>query len=138
LKSLYREVAKRIHPDLSSDPEDRMKRQQLMAEANEAYQMGDFARLKRILEEYESSPEAVPGEGVGAELVRVIRKITQVRRRLSEIEQEIQKLTASDLAKLKVKTEESARRGRDLLMEMAEQVDRQIAAARQQASRMST
>jgi hypothetical protein len=138
LKSLYREVAKRIHPDLSFDPEDRKKRQRLMAEANEAYGMGDIARLKRILEEYESSPEAVPGEGVGAELVRVIRKITQARRRLLEIEQEIQKLAASDLAKLKVKTEESAKRGRDLLVEMAEQVDRQIAAARQQASRMST
>ena len=46
MKRLYREVAKRIHPDLTSDRADRAKRQQLMAEANEAYERGDEARLQ--------------------------------------------------------------------------------------------
>ena len=40
LKRLYREVAKRIHPDLTSDDADRVKRQELMAEANRAYELG--------------------------------------------------------------------------------------------------
>jgi hypothetical protein len=133
LKSLYRQVAKQVHPDLSSDPEDRKLRQRFMAEANRAYESGDVGRLKRILEEYESCPEAVYGEGVGADLVRIIRKITQVRRRLTEIEQEIQELVGSELAKLKVKAEEYEKQGRDLLAEIAEQVDRHIAAARQRA-----
>jgi hypothetical protein len=137
LKTLYRQVAKRVHPDLSSDPLDRKLRQRLMAEANRAYEMGDVARLKRILEEYDSCPESVQGEGVGAELVRVIRKITQVKRRLAEIEQEIQQLVDSELAKLRVKAEEYENRGRDLLAEVADQINRQIADARQRVVSVS-
>jgi CII-binding regulator of phage lambda lysogenization HflD len=138
LKSLYREVAKRVHPDLSTDPEDRKLRQRLMAEANRVYERGDLDGLKRILDEYESCPEAVLGEGVGAELVRVIRKITQVKRRLSEIEAEVKQLIGSDLAKLKAKAEEYGKLGRDLLAEMAQQVERDIAAARERLRTVST
>src|ERR1039457_2068171 len=75
LRSLFREVAKRVHPDLATDEADRQKREQLMAEANAAYQKGNAAALKRILEEYESSPESVKGAGVAADLVRAIRQI---------------------------------------------------------------
>lgn len=137
LKSLYRQVAKMVHPDLSFDAEDRKLRQRLMAEANRAYEMGDVDRLKRILEEYGSCPEAVRGEGVGADLVRVIRKITQAKRRLAEIEDELKQLLGTELAKLKTKAEECEKLGRDLLAEMAEQIDRQILAARQRAISIS-
>jgi hypothetical protein len=43
LKALFREVAKRVHPDLATDEVDRRRRGQLMAEANAAYQRGDAA-----------------------------------------------------------------------------------------------
>ena len=85
MKRIYRDVAKRIHPDLTSDREDWATRQQLMARANEAYERGDEPALAKILNEYESSPEAFQGDGPGAELIRVIRRISQVRGRLAEI-----------------------------------------------------
>ena len=103
-----------------------------MSEANRAYEMGDVAWLRRILEEYETSPETVKGDGTGADLVRVIRKITQVKRRLSEINQEVQRVSDSEIAKLRAKSEQYLQRGHDLLAEMAENVERQIAAARQE------
>ncbi len=53
MKRLYREVAKRVHPDLTSDRADRAKRQQLMAEANEAYERGDETKLRKIFTEYD-------------------------------------------------------------------------------------
>jgi hypothetical protein len=130
MKRLYRDVAKRIHPDLTSDREDRVKRQQLMAEANEAYERGDETRLTKILTEYECSPEAVQGEGPGAELVRVIRRISQARSRLAEIEAEMQEALRSDLHQLKSHLDEAKKHGRDVLKEMIEKVDDQIAQAK--------
>lgn len=130
MKRLYREVAKRIHPDLTSDRKDRAKRQQLMAEANEAYERGDEARLNKIFTEYEWSPDAVQGEGPGAELIRVIRRISQARGRLAEIEAELQELLRSDLYQLKVRVDEAQSHGRDVLQEMISKVDDQIAQAK--------
>ena len=133
LKKLYREVAKRIHPDLATDEEERIRRQQLMAEANQAYEEGDEERLEAILREWESSPESVKGEGHGVELVRVIRKIAQVEERLRTIEVEIAQLKESDLYQLKTKVEKAEKVGQDLLAEMAKQLDQQIADARKRS-----
>ena len=60
-----------------------------MAEVNLAYENGDEAKLGSILADWESSRDTVEGEGVGTELIRVIRKIAQIQRRLTEIELEI-------------------------------------------------
>jgi hypothetical protein len=130
LKRLYREVAKRIHPDLTSDRDDRAKRQQLMAEANEAYEGGNEEQLAKILNEYECSPEAVRGDGPGAELIRVIRRISQARSRLAEMEAETQELLRSDLYQLKSRVDEAEAHGRDVLAEMIAKVDEQIADAK--------
>ena len=135
MKRLYREVAKRIHPDLTSDRKDRSKRQHLMAEANRAYERGDQERLVKILTEYEHSPEAVEGEGPGAELIRVIRRVSQARSRLAEIEAEMQELLRSDLHQLKLRVDEAEKGGHDILKQMIAKVDQQIAAAQQALER---
>ncbi len=138
LKNLYREVAKRIHPDLATDSGDRDRRQQLMADANNAYEAGDEVRLRAIVEEYESSPESVTGEGTVVELVRVIRKIAQARKRLVQIEREVQELQESELFTLKAKVDRAAGAGRDLLAEMAEDLNAQIAISRERLKNLST
>ena len=119
LKSLYRAVAKTVHPDLTSDPEDRVRREKLMADANRAYERGDEAMLRRILDEYESGPEGVQGSGVAADLVRVIRKITQARNRLVAIEESSSLLQKSGMAELMTKSLDYTKLGRDLLAELA-------------------
>ena len=129
LKKLYREVAKCIHPDLATDEKERSRRQQLMVDANRAYEEGDEAKLRTILAEWESSPESVEGEGTAAELVRVIRKIAQVEKRLRVIETEITQLEESDLYQLKTKVEAAENEGRDLLTEMASRVEEEITSA---------
>lgn len=130
LKKLYREVAKCIHPDLATDEDDRVRRQRFMAEANQAYEDGDESRLREILREWESSPEAVKGDGIGAELVRVIRKIAQIQGRLQAIESILAQLRSSDLNRLKTEVENAETEGRDLLAEMASSLNQQIADAK--------
>jgi len=130
LKKLYRELAKRVHPDLATDDKDRARRTKFMAEINVAYQNGDAARLQALFNEWEGSPEAVKGDGIGAELVRIIRKIAQARERLNTIETKIQQLHESDLYKLMMKVHEAEQEGRDLLAEMAAKLKTQIEDAR--------
>jgi hypothetical protein len=137
LKKLYREVAKSIHPDLATDEVERLHRQKLMAEANQAYADGDEARLQAILREWETSPESVKGEGTGAELIRVIRKIAQVEERLRVIEAEMKELQESDLYQLKTQVEEAEVEGRDLLAELAAQVRERVAQAKKRLSAMT-
>lgn len=127
LKRMYREAAKRIHPDLTADASDRARRQDLMAEVNQAYQQGDEPAIAKILDVYESSPEAVQGDGTGAELVRVIRKLSLMNNRFGEIEEEMQLLLNSDLYLLRVQVDEAQEQHRDLLSEMADKVQQRIA-----------
>jgi hypothetical protein len=131
-KSLFREVAKRIHPDLAKDSADRDLRTRLMAEANRAYRAGDADALRRILDEYDESPDAVPGEGVAAELIRVIRQITQARERVARIEQELATLRKSEIAQLAQDDENAKQEGRDLLAELAADVRERIQLAMQE------
>ena len=61
LKKLYRDVARHLHPDLATDEEDRVRRHGFMADVNQAYEEEDESRLRAILLEWESNPEAVEG-----------------------------------------------------------------------------
>jgi len=130
LKRLFREVAKCIHPDLATNDADRTHRQILMAEANRAYEEGDEAKLWAILYDWKTSPDSIAGEGVGPELIRVIRKISQIRRRLAEIETERQQLCSSDIYQLWVKQKEAEEHGQDVLTEIAMGVEMEIDAVR--------
>jgi len=126
LKRMYREAAKRIHPDLATDAADRERRTRFMAEANRAYEAGDGESLKRILDEYEAGAEPVPGEGIGAELIRIIRQISLAKARLSAIEQDLATLRDSEIALLKKQADEMQQEGRDLLAELAVAVRKQL------------
>jgi hypothetical protein len=73
-----------------------------MAAANRAYEAGDAEAIQRILDEYEDGAEAVKGEGIGAELIRIIRQISTAKTRVSAIEQELAALRQGEIALLKL------------------------------------
>jgi hypothetical protein len=130
LKRLFREAAKRIHPDFAKDFADLERRTRFMADANRAYEAGDAEALQRILDEYQDGAEAVEGEGIGAELIRIIRQISQAKERLSAIEKELAALRQSEIALLKTQAEKQEQEGRDLLAELAASVKEQIEKAK--------
>lgn len=129
LKKLYRQVAKAVHPDFAVDDEDRGLRERLMAEANAAYEVGDAERLRALLDDWRTRPEAVSGDGVGVKLVRGIRAIAAVEARLAELAAEIASCAEGSLAVLHAEALEAQAEGRDLLQEMAGEVERRATAA---------
>ena len=131
LKKLYREAAKRVHPDTATDETDRARRERLMKEVNAAYAAGDEDALRRIIVGLENSPEAVQGLGVGADLIRVLRQLRLIRDRLTAITIELAALAETDIALLKAKTDIASSQGLDLLAEMEADVRGRISAARQ-------
>lgn len=130
LKTVYREAARRIHPDFATDAADRERRTRFMAEANRAYETGDAEAIQRVLDEYAEGAETVVGDGIGAELIRIIRQISAAKARVAAIEQELATLRGSEIARLKKQTEDAEQEGRDLLSELAANVREQIELAR--------
>jgi hypothetical protein len=132
LRELYRNAAKRLHPDLARDDADRKIRERLMTEANLAYERGDEAGLRSILEDYDSSPDTVLGTDIAAELVRAIRRISLVRKSIQKIEAELDELKSSELSTLRNLVEDGKRNGKDVLGEMVDRLKQQVEAKREQ------
>lgn len=129
IKQLYRDIAKQIHPDLATDPEERRRREALMAEVNRAYSAGDVERLQTLFQNWRESPESVQGDDTAAQLERTLRKIAQSQTRLLSIEEQIQNLEKTDLHVLLQKQQQVEKLGRNLLNEMANQLEHQIQTA---------
>ena len=94
LRRLHHDLARAFHPDLVTDPERAVLREQLMTEANLAYHEGDLGRLEvleRALDRDENGDAA---------------------RQLAE-------LARSPIAQLREQAEYAARHDRDLLAELA-------------------
>jgi phage shock protein A len=117
---------------MAIDEADRTRRERLMKEVNRAYTAGDEDTLRHILADIQASPEAVQGSGIGADLIRVLRQLKQVRNRLAAIEMEVASLSETDLAKLKAKADLAASQGQDLFAQMAASVQGRVNVLRQQ------
>lgn len=130
LKKLYREVARKLHPDLVSCPQEREHRHQLMVEVNRAYESGAEDRLQELLEAGESL-EAVESDGaMSTEMILLLRRIAEAKQRIAEIESDIEEATSAELYKLKLRVENSEAMGIDLFADLLSQVDRQIKKAK--------
>ncbi len=119
LKKLFREAAKKIHPDLANTGEEREKRHQLMAELNRAYDNMDTTRIQQIVRDWEEWGRLSEEIPIGIQLVKSIRKIAQVKERLAGIENELNALENSEMYRLKERIEQAQRNGRDVLKEMS-------------------
>jgi len=128
-KSLYRQIAAIIHPDKALDEETKEIRTRLMAELNDAYSKRDMDGMKKVLAKWQESPEAVAGVGPAIELVRVIRAISRLRRRIKEVSKELSDILASDMYSLMISVRDADLQGRNMLNEMARDIDDRITQA---------
>ena len=121
IKKLFRETARKIHPDLTVDQHEREKRHNLMSQLNEAYDKMDIGKIQTILRQWEDGLKPEDDIPSGVQLARVLRQIVQVRKRLAQINDEIDVLKNSEMYQLK----ENMNSDR-ALSKMANEIDSQI------------
>jgi len=126
LKSLFRDVAKRIHPDFAKDAAEQQHFTRLMARANAAYSRGDADTLQRLLDDHHEVSGSIDGEGAAAELIRITRQIRHARRDIAALDLEYSNILASEIAQLKLDADAAHLEGRDLLVELATNLREQI------------
>jgi hypothetical protein len=130
LKSLYRELAKRFHPDLATNDRERGAHGARMAEINDAYARGDLEALRHAADESD----------VRASLPPTLAELLAERDRLDaliiRLRQDIAELNRDPLMLLKIDTTLARHSRRDLLAEMATNVHIKIVERRGELNRL--
>ncbi len=121
LKGLFRDAAKRMHPDLVGDPDGRLHAEAFMKRLNAAYRSGDAAAIRDLVRQWESSPFAAGAAGDSDRLLRVA--VAEAQRRLEDAR-------ATELARLMERSLTAAMEGRDLLAELKREAEAALIAAR--------
>jgi len=93
---------------------------------NVAYERGDLKAIEKLMLEFGHDPEAVEGEDVGSRIVKTIRRIAQLRRRMGEIQQELEAQRQTEIYQLKTTIEEAESLGGDPLGDLARQLLQQL------------
>jgi hypothetical protein len=126
LKQAYRKAVKLMHPDLAISEPERQRRTKLMATLNLAYERGDLKEMERLVAEFGQDPEAIVGEDVGSQIVKTIRRIAQLRRRLGELQLELNAHKKSEAYELRQTVEAADASGDDPLGDLAKQLVNEI------------
>ncbi len=125
LKQMYRQLARRFHPDFSIDEEDRAFRTQVMMAINAAYAAGDISRLEEIAQQPDRADQTSYSGQVLAEALW--RELVHCQNRLKEIKQELIHLEKHDSARLMRRSQKAAEEGWDLIAELAKELREKIA-----------
>lgn len=130
IKQAYRKATKLMHPDRATNEAERERRTAMMARVNRAYEAGDLASIERLIVDFGQDAEAVEGDDTGARLVKAIRRIAQLRRRLSEAERELDEQKHMELYELMMTVDEAEANGEDPLGDLARRLLQQTAERR--------
>lgn len=118
LKSLYRELAKKYHPDMARTPEEKERFHKIMAEINEAYNNKDLQKLEELAMKLRTPEKVFFGETLEEELERLQKENKKLDEIISRLEDELATIKSSDTYKFKMTVDEAKAEGRDLLKEI--------------------
>ena len=129
IKTLYRILAKRFHPDLAADPEEKAARAARMAQVNAAYAARDWAKLQAKANQPDQRwPAAAPPPKTRAEILAELRhEIERLDDVIAELEKTLAHETDSAVVELKLEADLARWAGRDLLTEMEADLQAEVA-----------
>lgn len=125
IRVLFRDLAKRFHPDLTNDPEEKKRREEIMTHVNQAYSSRDLKALQLLAEQPDSLPNLVKQTKkeeiafLKVELKRLDNVITDLKGRILHLEE-------TPAWRLKMEARLQRKSGSDMLSEMANELKEQI------------
>jgi predicted RNase H-like nuclease (RuvC/YqgF family) len=130
IKSLYRQLARRFHPDLATDDADRAYRTEKMAAVNDAYAARSLAELDALAKEPDVgilSGRAQPGQTEASLIEALQRQLDRCQHRLNQIETQMRSLHQRPSVQFSLEVKVARGQGRDLLGEMVADLENKIA-----------
>lgn len=127
MKRLYRQLARRFHPDLATNEEDRAYCTQMMMKINAAYAAGDLTLLQKIVLEPDSITHLETTQTDQQLAEALMREVARCQRRLNEIEEELARLAQHRNTQLLEKAQRLEAKGIDFLQVLTKELQEKIA-----------
>jgi hypothetical protein len=95
MRRLYRTLARLVHPDRASSPEDRALREEVMRQANQAKEARDLNWMQQLLASWSRDDREIPSE---AEALRA--RIAELGLEQQQLRRELKQLKETSLGKM--------------------------------------
>ncbi len=126
IRKLFHELAKRFHPDLTTDPEEKKYRQEVMTKVNQAYSKRDLKALQALAEQPDRpAPSSIQSKE--DEIASIKAELFRLDGVIAELKASIHHLEESPAMKLMLEARMQRRNGKDLLTEMENKLKEQVA-----------
>ncbi|MGH2558733.1 MAG: J domain-containing protein [Thermomicrobiales bacterium] len=99
-KHLYRDLAKRYHPDLARTDAEKRQRETIMQRVNAAFQDRNLDALRGLFREAEVEDPAFEARSIGEKLVWAIREVARLDELITGLEVELAAMRGSDTHQL--------------------------------------
>jgi hypothetical protein len=128
IKVLYRRLARRYHPDLARNNADRTLSNEQMKQINQAYEAGDMHTLMRLAGMSIPFGVDLPQSPRSSDLQNAsMTELEKVEHKLHTLRMQIDRLSNLPIVKLSLDVKLARHRGRDLLGEMAAELEYKVA-----------
>lgn len=125
IRKLFHELAKRFHPDLTTDLEEKKYRQEVMTKVNQAYSKRDLKALEALSEQPDRpAPSAIQSRE--DEINTLKTELFRLDGVIAELKASIHHLEESPAMKLMLEARIQRRNGKDLLSEMENKLKEQV------------
>ncbi|GGV69148.1 hypothetical protein GCM10010294_25700 [Streptomyces griseoloalbus] len=119
-RKLYRDLARKAHPDLAQEDKERARREEFITRVNAAYARGNEAELRELAEEWAAGPELKRVPSAGEELYARLEWLSRRKELLTLVARELEDSAIGSMLRLAPDDPDA------LLDEIAEQLRAQV------------
>ncbi|MCW5876430.1 MAG: hypothetical protein KIS85_06065 [Anaerolineales bacterium] len=131
LRELFRQLAKRYHPDLAASEAEKKEHEEVMAQINQAYMNKDLETLQ-ALDKSHPAGATTPSQASEAQLARLTLELRQLDTMIFEVENTIRELDLSPAMQMHSESKADRSGRRDPIAEMESDVRARISELEEQ------